>query len=185
MPGALTCLIVFIRVSYNEALSCCAHHVVFGFAEPQASVCVFKRAVGRQRKNRIEHEIWHRDAGVGIEHATSKRAGRRAGHLPSLEVTPEDLAPPRAQAIKTKISPSNAPARYRGCAEREGEREGESRRVRERRTEGQTEVRRVGDSERERECVCVCERRSERRGRDVLAGVARSESKKRDTRSAR
>ena len=119
---------------------------------------MFKQAFGRQRKNRIEHEIWRRGAGVGIENATLKRVGRRAGHLLSLEVTPADLAPPRAQAIMTKISPSTAPARYRGCEEREGEREGE--RVRERLTEGRTEVRRVGEGERERER----EREGERKG---------------------
>ena len=87
--------------------------------------------------------------------------------------------------MMTIISPSTAPARYRGCAEREGEREGESRRLRERQTEGRTEVRKVGESESERGCVCVREKRNERGERDALAGAARSETKKRDTRSAR
>ena len=84
---------------------------------------MFKRAFGRQRKNRIEHEIWRR--GVGTEHATLMRAGRRAGHLPSLAVTPADLAPAQAQAIMTKFSASTAPAPVTVGAQKErvGERE--------------------------------------------------------------
>jgi len=99
------------------------------------------------------------------------RAGRRAGHLPSLAVTPADLAPAQAQAIMTKFSASTAPAPVTVGAqkEREGEREGESIRLWERRTEGRTEVRKFGERERERERERLRERkkRSERGGRDA------------------